>query len=121
MVSPSVRRRFLQCLCLSVVGTIAQDDIPSVDSFYRASKWRGECYAANSECGCDRRLTCRGLVRHCTKATMIDDYLYIDGGEVSQKGFTEPRESNSSKSWLLLEPPCVIWVEVTESLHYTLT
>lgn len=34
---------------------------------------------------------------------MIDDFLYIDGGKVSQAGFTEPRESNPSESCLLLE------------------
>ncbi|KAK7223103.1 hypothetical protein V2G26_011106 [Clonostachys chloroleuca] len=74
-------RKLKWVLALLLCGCQAQDNIPSADTFLR---------------------------RLNTKATVINDYLYLDGGELSQKGFTAYRNSNGfnitasldlSKSW----------------------
>ncbi|CAG9984382.1 unnamed protein product [Clonostachys byssicola] len=74
-------RKMKWMLAVLLCGCQAQDNIPSADTFLR---------------------------RLNTKATVINDYLYLDGGELSQKGFTAYRNSNGfnitasidlSKSW----------------------
>uniref|UniRef100_A0A8H7TNL8 Kelch repeat protein n=1 Tax=Bionectria ochroleuca TaxID=29856 RepID=A0A8H7TNL8_BIOOC len=74
-------RKMRWVLALLLCGCQAQDNIPFADTFLR---------------------------RLNTKATVINDYLYLDGGELSQKGYTSYRNSNGfnitasldlSKSW----------------------
>lgn len=67
----------------------AQDNIPDADTFLRAAYWRGESVVFS---------LCQEAKDELTEiAVTLGDFIYIDGGQVSQEGFTDPFGSHASR------------------------